>query len=223
MNWPKPESNICIYALCCPFTDQIKYIGQTKTGLIRIKSHWRDFRPSALSNKITKVKYWIKSLKDQNIQFKVKYLEYCNDINSLNKAEIYWIKYYKNQGLDLLNHTDGGQIGKTRELTKQEKTELSKKTRDAMWRPDVRRRYLEGYKNRHRPKKYKSGCSKERKIKIRNSSYHLTKAIKCTDENGNIFNSLREAANYFNTDKSTISNHLKGLQKNVKGHTLKKL
>lgn len=61
MVWQKPLKNYCIYAIKCPDTNGIKYVGLTTNGITRLYGHWRDFKPNK-DGKIIRIKAWIKKL-----------------------------------------------------------------------------------------------------------------------------------------------------------------
>lgn len=197
MGWPIPESNTFVYALVCPYTDEIKYIGKTVNGLIRLYGHWRDFRKSSLSGKLTRKQNWVKKLKKEKVKFKVIYLEYCENEEQLNDRERYWIAKFKADGVDLLNHTEGGEKAVTKVFTEEEKLQISIRTKEAMSRPDVRERFLKGTRNRKMPSKYKS-WSKENKFKQSQTAYAKSKKKRVVSSEGMCFNSINDAAKFYN-------------------------
>ena len=217
INLPIPEQNIFIYALIDPDTNQIRYIGQTTLGIERFKKHYKDFRPSKLSGKISKSKYWIKKLKNNNKIFKVEYLKYC-----LKEELNYWEKYYiaKYKHLDLLNLTEGGQAGLTRKLNDIERKEISSRTKAAMKRPDVWEKFM---KNNIVPSHLGYKLNPEQKHKISNSSWHSKRKIQIIDDLGNIYESLIDAANKLNVTKQAIHRTINGLQKTCSGRILKRV
>lgn len=92
-----------IYALICPITSNIRYIGQTIRPLNRrLSSHKSNKKSTYVAN-------WFKKLDVLELMSDIKIItiEDCNDY-LLNDREIYWISYYKSVGCDLLNLTDGG-------------------------------------------------------------------------------------------------------------------
>jgi hypothetical protein len=220
MTWSKPEKDFCIYALKCPETNIVKYVGLTTIGVTRFSLHWRDLRPNK-NGKIIRVKAWIQKLKNLNKKFLVEYLDYADSKEELMQKEIYWIKYYRDLGIDLLNHADGGYIPPIKSYTDEEKLEISKRTKIAMAKPEVRANYLKGYKNRSWPKNYKPRSEETKKIHA-NSEYIKNKQIKVQDSNGVIYESLKIAAEVLGVTKQAIWRHLKGKQKTVKGLKLVK-
>jgi predicted GIY-YIG superfamily endonuclease len=92
-----------IYGLRCPLSNEIRYVGQTRKLKERFSSHKFDLRDNYHKAN------WIKKLERLNVldELKMEVLEECT-IEELNEKEIYWIKYYKDQGNKLVNCTDGG-------------------------------------------------------------------------------------------------------------------
>lgn len=95
-----------IYTLSDPrYPDNIRYVGQTIKELKhRLSVH---LSPTSLISKTHK-NNWIKSLLDDNINPVINLIEDVLD-NEWNSREIYWIKYYRDQGHNLTNSTDGGE------------------------------------------------------------------------------------------------------------------
>jgi hypothetical protein len=97
-----------VYSLICPISNKIKYIGQTRQKLYkRLYKHLREIN----KNKSHK-NNWLKILEKQNIlhKLRIEIIEECA-FDKLNEREIYWIKFYKNKGLNLTNMTTGGECG----------------------------------------------------------------------------------------------------------------
>ena len=85
-----------IYALCCPFTNDIHYIGKTTNGMTRPMQHISD------SNSV-KVKEWVDDLKNIGYSPIVKIIESVSIEDNLDVRERYWIQYYVNKKSLLLN------------------------------------------------------------------------------------------------------------------------
>lgn len=93
--------NYKIYGLKIKGCDDIRYIGQTKQSLSRrFSNHICDFRNN------TKKTNWIRKYRNDIeiilIEDGIKTLEECNN------REIFYIKYYRGIGYNLINLTDGG-------------------------------------------------------------------------------------------------------------------
>lgn len=103
-----------IYALTEPkeLGGTIRYIGQSAIGIDRCKQHKKKYMLTAKTHKNN----WIKSLNERGLTFDWIIIENLGDFltdeardAALNIAEIKWIRYYRDLGLDLTNSTDGGE------------------------------------------------------------------------------------------------------------------
>lgn len=94
-----------IYGLTCPDTGIVRYIGKSSSGLARPNQHKSKSSLIGISHKNN----WIKSLLSQNKVYGIKVIEECDSKEVLNEREIYWIKFYKDGGHNLVNSTDGGE------------------------------------------------------------------------------------------------------------------
>lgn len=90
------KSEKLIYALCCPITDEVHYIGKSSSGLIRPMQH-------LTRSHSDKIKLWVSDLKDLNYAPKIKVLEYVSSFEDVDIRERYWIQYYLNNNSLLLN------------------------------------------------------------------------------------------------------------------------
>ena len=90
------KSERLIYSLCCPFTDDIHYIGKTTQGMSRPLQH-------ASNSHSTKVKEWVEELREIGHKPKVTILENVSLNDNLDGRERYWIQYRLNKGDLLLN------------------------------------------------------------------------------------------------------------------------
>lgn len=88
-----------IYALLCPESDEIRYIGKANDSQKRLKSHLKDSR-----TRKTPVYDWIRKLLSQGLSPKVKVLEVADDWTT---AERRLIALHRASGR-LLNVADGG-------------------------------------------------------------------------------------------------------------------
>lgn len=87
-----------IYALCCPVTKEIHYIGKSSQGLVRPKQH--------LSNSHSeKISEWVKDLKFLGKSPDIKILKYLDDHEDLDTLERYFVDKHMADGAYLLNHT----------------------------------------------------------------------------------------------------------------------
>jgi hypothetical protein len=113
-----------IYSLEYPMGN-IRYIGKSDNPRERLKNHIKEAKRRNKNHKDN----WFNSLKEPpilNIIEKTTYLEW-------QQREIYWIKYFKNKGLDLVNGTDGGEGSngfKCKRHTDETKLKRSKKVKE---------------------------------------------------------------------------------------------
>lgn len=92
-----------IYILCDP-DGKIRYVGKTSQTLeARICGHFSDVRRDVKSYKCN----WIKSLFLKGYSPTISLVEEVR--GNGNKEEIAWIKYFRSEGVDLVNTTDGGE------------------------------------------------------------------------------------------------------------------
>lgn len=85
-----------IYALRCPFTNDVHYVGKTITGMIRPLSHLR-------TSHSDKIKEWVDNLKELLNKPIVEILEYVSPDMNLDAREKHWIHVMLNKGYVLLN------------------------------------------------------------------------------------------------------------------------
>jgi DNA-binding XRE family transcriptional regulator len=90
------KSERLIYALCCPITDEVHYVGKSTSGLTRPMEHLS-------SSHSEKIKLWVSDLKDLNYSPKIKVLENISSFEDIDLKERYWIQYFLNQDCLLLN------------------------------------------------------------------------------------------------------------------------
>lgn len=91
-----------IYALLCPHTDQIKYIGKTSKLNIRMSHHINDAIAKDPRKYNSKVQQWIRKLFLKGTFFKFKVIRKY-PVHLIDRAEAYWINFYLASGYDLLN------------------------------------------------------------------------------------------------------------------------
>ena len=90
----------CVYALTCPSTGEIRYIGKTKDIKSRFKSHCNNRR---IFKKQTYYGNWIRSLASD------PGLIILSKNKDLDAEEIRLIKHYRELGANLVNTANGGQ------------------------------------------------------------------------------------------------------------------
>lgn len=110
-----------IYGLSDPSTGQLRYVGKTGRSLaLRLQKH---LNPSHLEG-CTHKNSWIKSVLSLGQKPIIHSIQVLDTSEDLNNAEIYWIKFFRDQGCRLTNGTDGGdgsQVGRTFSFETREK------------------------------------------------------------------------------------------------------
>lgn len=128
-------SNNIIYGLFDPpeLGGNLRYIGQSAQGLNRAYEHKK---PGLLKGHNHKI-HWINSLINQNKIYEVKVLKDLGEFDdpklrdeALNQAEIELIAFYKNQGCNLTNSTDGGEGTRGNILSEETKQLISQRRKD---------------------------------------------------------------------------------------------
>lgn len=89
-----------IYALVDPRTQQIRYVGKANDPQHRLRDHLREKRKSYKNS-------WIKELRDNGLVPELQIVEEVPVTNWMER-ERYWIAYYRDLGMALVNGTDGG-------------------------------------------------------------------------------------------------------------------
>lgn len=97
---------VYIYALLCPFSKDIKYIGKTVSPKNRIATHMYQSKKGRKGY----VYNWIRSLTNKNQVPIMNILTVC-DKNNWEECEKKFIKQYKNLGCKLTNILEGGNDG----------------------------------------------------------------------------------------------------------------
>lgn len=85
-----------IYALKCPFTEEVHYVGKSTSGIVRPLSHM------SKSNS-DKINEWVISLKAIGSKPDIEIIENVSDNINIDEREQYYIKKYLSKGNVLLN------------------------------------------------------------------------------------------------------------------------
>ena len=91
-----------IYVLICPITKQVRYVGKTNNPDERYRNHL-----NKAHNKGTHKRNWINSLKMKDLKPVFEIIDEV-DVKDWKEKEKYYIKYYSDNGFDLVNYTNGG-------------------------------------------------------------------------------------------------------------------
>lgn len=143
---PKNENcKTLIYVLKDPDTDAIRYVGKTVDKLEnRLKGHI--YRCKLEQNHRA---YWIKSLIDNGKTPKIEEIDNCIWTES-QQLEIYYIKYYKDLGCDLVNSTEGGEgnlgLVKSQESIEKLKKSLRKNSKP-VYQYDLQGNFIQEWEN----------------------------------------------------------------------------
>ena len=93
--------NTFIYALCCPLTGEVRYIGKANKPKQRFSKH------KCLAGKNHRKNNWIEGLIKNNLSPTIKIIEEV-PIEKWKEKEKHYILKYKESGCDLLNISGGG-------------------------------------------------------------------------------------------------------------------
>lgn len=96
------EPKVVIYGLVDPFTNELRYVGQTVNGRQRLSVHIK-----SLNEKSHKAN-WIKSVLAKNGKPEWFIIEVVEK-HELDEAECFWIAYFRSIGSRLTNATPGGE------------------------------------------------------------------------------------------------------------------
>ena len=113
-----------IYALCCPKTGDVRYVGKTDSNLAkRLARHI--IGCESPKDKHTKKNMWIAQVASQNQIPKIVILEELKECDCWEKAEIRWIAHYRKiLGDSLLNSSTGGKGVSGYKFTEEAKAKL---------------------------------------------------------------------------------------------------
>lgn len=212
----QPTSNNLIYALIDPRDSAIKYIGLTTTGFSRISAHF-----NAKKKENTRKVNWVLKLRSLGLCFSVKYLQYCDNIEELKTAEKHWIKFYRDLGIELLNHTDGGEDVFRPSYSQEDRKKISERTKKAMQDPAIREKIRQANLGNtiRKGKKY----TKEQLEFVAKRNKEVS-GIKLIDQYGNIYESLNSLSKKLKCSTNTIYDRLyKNPNKPLRGLLLRKL
>jgi group I intron endonuclease len=201
------------------------YIGKTTKKLnTRIKQHYNDAKCTAST-------YFHKSLiKYPENEFKWICIKKSDDKNSLNKSEIFYINFFKNNGFKLFNLTNGGDGGSRpgrmnpaygKKVNQKVKNKISKSLKDYYSKNEAT--FL-GKKHTDKTKelisKGKKGFpllrARGKRSSITGKNNPSAKKIKCVTTN-EIFEYAKLASIKYNSDLSSIIKCCKGKVNSVKG------
>jgi hypothetical protein len=121
-----------IYTLSDPHTEEIRYVGKTVETLNkRLSKHTSNIKN--LNEKNHRA-FWIKSLVQKGLKPIIRLIEEV-PFEIWEEREKYWIKYYRDLGLNLVNSTDGGDTCNP---------DISSKVLKKLWKDPVYRYFHSG-------------------------------------------------------------------------------
>lgn len=116
------EKAYTIYSLLCPITNEIMYVGATSQSLkLRLRGHLKNAKNKKYKSKKDD---WIRELSSKSLIPIISQLEIVNH-ESWQEKEMYWISYFRENNISILNQTDGGYGVKGYRHTEERKRELS--------------------------------------------------------------------------------------------------
>lgn len=205
-----------IYGLVDPFTQDLRYIGQSVKGVIRGRDHCR---PSILAKKENPHNAaWIKSVMVKGQKPEVVVLERFESAEKLDEAEMEWIAEARRVGCKLNNVTDGGNKPPIRIMSLEER---QKRSEEMTGKPGY-------WKGKKRSEEFKAIVSKTMTgvSKPQRTEEHKRNASKAQggrpfrDENGNLYYTQMEAARILKVSREGVRSALNGTVKTIKGHKL---
>jgi group I intron endonuclease len=185
------------------------YIGQTVRGLEeRINEHLRH-----------RTTYFDKMFKKSNVKdFIIEIIDSANSIEELNKKEIYWINKHNSLYPNGYNMCRGGEntTGYKHKEESKKKMSISKsKMYLGANNPFFNKTHSKEQKEKwSRDRKGMAHLTEEQRNKLKET--HVTKKVKNIDT-GEIFVSIKDAANQYNLKATHISRVCKGKRKTTGG------
>lgn len=128
----KRENHInIVYGLADPRTGHLRYIGQSRQGVRRIRAH---LTPSALSRD-SRLSEWLRGLVAEGLRPDGFIIEEHDDPDDIHAAEEFSIQYFRGLGCDLLNKVGGGrrQEGRGRWMTPDGRRRIAESNRRRVW------------------------------------------------------------------------------------------
>jgi group I intron endonuclease len=233
-----------IYGLYSSQTGELRYIGQTSWDLNkRLKGHIKEVF-SKKRNQTHKIN-WLKLDISAGFWPYIQLLQEFDNENDLNKAEIYWIKFFNEEGCNLTNQTTGGYGVRGYKFTDEVRAKMSRLGKGRK-KPD---KYVQLMKIRMLGNSYGSRISSaERENRrqlmiardLKGPNNHMFGKIYSQEEliknsrlnggksfieinTGNIYHTQRGCAKELSIDQASIWRVLNGKQGHVSGFVFKYL
>lgn len=208
--------NFKLYILYSTKDYKIKYVGITKRSItVRYKDHLYE-----LGKNNTYKQNWINSTIKNNFELRIKTIKKFNSSNEVKNAEIYLIKLLRTRGYKLTNSTSGGDG--TMNLCTRSRKKMSDSRKGYIWKEESKLKLSITKKGKTSPMKGKKWEEKS-KIKLSNTKKgqkgNSRRKVILLDKNNiqvGMWDSISEAAKFYNIVSGTIVNNIKGLSKFTK-------
>lgn len=212
------KENYKIYGLIVIGDEKLRYIGLTKNSLRkRLVSH-----KSESKRRETYKDRWVRK-NDYNIEINL-IEENIPNLKEANEREVYWIKYYRDLGYDLVNTSDGGDGTSGVKPTQAQKDYLSSLYKGVPLSEEHKKKISDSHKNKvlteeHKDKlkKSKQNVSEETRYKMKMNKYGVWLIKnKYIDKENNLTNSeiieLREKVRFESDEIIRKEKELKRLE-----------
>ena len=231
-----------IYGLVDPRNGQLRYVGKSTIGIARPRQHRRPYR---LKTDYTWKANWIRKLLELGLDYNIVIIQEFDGAEILDKAEIFWIAYFRKMGFILTNLTNGGEGTLGTKQSQETKDKKSAKLRGRKCSPETveRMRLASLGKSPSEETRKKIGdahrgkkASEETKARMgaaRRGRHHTKDAKRkislahgaqpFIDQNGVRYEGLSEAADVLCLDPSSILKVLKGIYGSTKGFVFRYL
>jgi hypothetical protein len=170
---------------------------------------------------------WIRNLHDVGLTYQIEVIQELPDREILSQAEIFWIAYFRNLGADLTNLTDGGLGALGWRHTPESLRKLKLANKGKRPSPQCRSASLiastgNRWQHTEEAKRKISSLKTGQKYRPTSAEARKNKSIAhggrpFTDQFGNHYRTLSEAASKTGVDRTNISAVLKGKYKQCNG------
>jgi group I intron endonuclease len=206
-----------IYGLVDPRDRSLRYIGKSSQGLQRAREHCY---PSYLNVDHSYCGNWIRKLQSLELSYTYITIEEFEDADILSQAEIFWISYFRAMGCRLTNMTLGGEgsLGYTPSQETRVKISLANKgkVRSASHSAAISAAKI-GKSTGKRTEECKRKMSNSHKNSKKSKENSERRRRPIIDQYGNVYSSIKAAAQQLGVKPSNISAVLSGARKIVKG------
>lgn len=215
-----------IYGLIDPQTKELRYVGQSRMGLKRPKTH---MHKSVYTRYNSYLYCWIKSLISKNLTPEILIIEEMATPDQLSESEQFYIAYFKSIGCNLTNLTPGGEVGSLgiKQSPEVIAKRIKKRKTGYKWTAEAR-------KNLSNSKKGVSTGARSDYTKLKislanrganNRMFGKKASNRCpiVDQYGKFYNSIRDAAIQHSLQESNIHKVICGIRNHTKGFIFRRL